>query len=65
MSINLPHVEGTMEKLWRILRSHKTRSTFYTEMTLRKLLSKSKDRVAKEDKSDIVYEIDGSNCQAV
>ena len=65
MSINLPHVEGTNEKLWRILRSHKTRSTFYTEMTLRKLLCKSKDRVAKEDKNDIVYEIDRSNCQAV
>ena len=32
MSINLPCVEGTSEKLWRILRSHKIRSTFYTEI---------------------------------
>ena len=30
MSINLPYVEGTSEKLRRILRSHKIRSTFYT-----------------------------------
>ena len=65
ISINLPYVEGTNEKLRRILRSHKIRSTFYTEMTLRKLLCKLKDRVATEDKNNIVYEIDCSNCQAV
>ena len=65
MSINLLYVEGTSEKLQRILRSHKIRSTFYTEMTLRKLLCKPKDRVATEDKNNIVYEIDCSNCQAV
>ena len=41
ISINLPYVEGTSEKLWRILRSHKIRSTFYTEM-MRKLLCKPK-----------------------
>ena len=46
MSINLPYVEGTSEKLRRILRSHKIRSTFYTENTLCKLLWKPKDRVA-------------------
>ena len=65
MSINLPYVEGTSEKLGHILRSHKTRSTFYTENTLRKLVCKPKDRVATEDKSNIVYEIDCSNCEAV
>ena len=65
MSINLLYVEGTSEKLRRILRSHRIRSTFYTEMTLRKLLSEPKDRVATEDKDNIVYEIDCSNCQAV
>ena len=65
ISINLPYVEGTSEKLRRILRSHKIRSTFYTEMTLRKLLCKPKNRVATEDKNTIVYEIDCSNCQTV
>ena len=65
LSINLPYVEGTSEKLRRILRSHKIRSTFYTEKTLRKLLCKPKDRVATEDKNNIFYEIDCSNCQAV
>ena len=57
MSINLPYVEGTSEKLRRVLRSHKIRSTFYTEMTLRKLLCKPKDRLAAEDKNNITYEI--------
>ena len=65
MSIYLPYVEGTSEKLRRILRSHKIRSTFYTENTLRKLLCKPKDQVATEDKNNIVYEIDCSNCEAV
>ena len=61
MSINLPYVEGTSEKLRRILRSHKIKSTFYTKNTLRKLLCKPKDRVATADKNNIVYEIDCSN----
>ena len=65
MSTNLPYVEGTSEKLRHILRSHKIRSIFYTEKTLRKLLCKPKDRVATEDKNNIVYEIDCSNCEAV
>ena len=65
ININLPYVKGTSEKLRRILRSHKIRSTFYTEMTLHKLFCKPKDRVAIEDKNNIVYEIECINCQAV
>ena len=62
MSINLPYFVGTREK---ILKSHKIRSTFYTESTLQKLLCKLKDGEALEDKNNIVYEIDCSNCEAV
>ena len=58
MSINLLYAERTSEKLRRILRSQKIISTFYIEITLRKLLFKPKDRVATEDKKNIVYEID-------
>ena len=50
ISINLPYVERTSEKLQLIQRSHKIRSTCYTEMTLHELLCKPKDRVATEDK---------------
>ena len=63
--MNLQYVQGTSEKRWRILRSHKIRSTFYTKMKLCKLLCKPKDRVATEDKNNIAYEIDCSNCQTV
>ena len=48
MSINLPHIEGTREKLRGILGSHKVTFTFYTEITLHKLLCKPRDRVATE-----------------
>ena len=65
MSINLPPVEVTREKLWCICRSHKIRSTFFTENTLHKLLCKPKDGVATEIKNNIIYEIDCSNCEAV
>ena len=56
-------LESTNEKLGLILRSHKIRSTFYTESTLCKLLCKLKDRVATEDKNNITYEIGCSNCK--
>ena len=55
MSANLPYIEATSEKLRRILRSHKIRSTFCTENTLRKLLCKPKDRVATEKKKTISF----------
>ena len=52
MNINLPYVEGTSEKIWCLLKSHKIRSTFCTESNLRKLLCEPIDRVATEDCSD-------------
>ena len=54
MSINVPNVKGTNEKLQQILKSHKISFTFYTESALRKILFKPKDRVATEDKDSIL-----------
>ena len=65
MRINLPYVEGNSEKLRRLIRSHKIRSIFYTDKTLGKLLCKPKDWVVTEDKNNIIYQIDSSNCEAV
>ena len=65
MSMSLPYIEGTSEKLRRILKSHKIRFTFYTGSTLCKLLCKAIDWVAKEDTNKIFQEIDCSNCKAV
>ena len=65
MSINLPSVEVISEKLQVILRSHQIGSTLYTESTFSNLLCKPKDWVATENKNNIIYEIDWSNCRAV
>ena len=65
MVINLPFVESTSGKLQRILKSHKIGSTFYTESTFCTLFCKPKDRVATEDKNNVVYEIDCNNWEAV
>ena len=65
MNINLPCVEGSSKKLWRILKSQKIRCTFYSEITLHKNLCKLKDRIATEDQNNIVCKIDCSNCKAV
>ena len=65
MSTNDPYVERSSEKTRRTLRSHKINITFYTKSALRKLLCKPKDRVATEDTSNFVYEINCSNCKAV
>ena len=65
MSIKLLYVEGNNEKLRLILSSQKIRSTFYTESTLRQLLCKLKDRIATEDKNNVFYKIDCSNCEAI
>ena len=65
MSINLPYIESASEKLRRMLRSHKIRSIFYIESTLRELLCKPKDRVATEEKNNIVYDTDCSNCEGL
>ena len=55
MNISLSYVEGTSEKLRRILRSHKVRPTLYTESTLRKLFCKPNDQLATEDKKKRSY----------
>ena len=52
MSLKSPYVEGASEQLQRLLRSRKTRSTFYTESTLRKQLCKPKNWVAAADKKN-------------
>ena len=51
ISISLSKVKGTSGKLQCIMRYQKIRSTLYTGNTLCKLLCKSKDPVAAEDKN--------------
>ena len=58
-------LKALVKNYGHILRSYKTRSTFYIESTLCELICKSKDRVNTENKNNIGYEIDYSNCEAV
>ena len=62
MTISLPCVKGTSEKLQRILRTHKIRATSCIENIFQKLLCKPKDRVATDDKNN---KIDCKNCKAI
>ena len=54
-----------MATLQHTLKSHEIISTFYTKKTLCKLCCKPKGGVPTEDKNNIVYKIDCSNCEAV
>ena len=56
---------GVVQKLWHILKSHKLRSTFYTENTLYYLLCNQNDWVGIEDKNNTVFEIEDNNYKAV
>ena len=54
-SINLPYIQELSEQLKRALNKHNIKATFYTQTTLRSLLSKPKDHIPKEDRNNAVY----------
>ena len=60
-SINLPYIQG----LKRALNKHNIKATFYTQTTLRSLLSKPKDPIPKEDRNNAVYQLNCKDCEAV
>ena len=64
-SINLPYIQGLSEQLKRALDKHNIKATFYTQTTLRSLLSKPKDPIPKEDRNNAVYQLNCKDCEAV
>ena len=54
-SINLPYMQGVSEQLKQALSKHNISATFYTQTTLRNLLSKPKDPIPNEDKNNAVH----------
>ena len=64
-SINLPYIQGLSEQLERALNKHNIEATFYTQTTLRSLLSKPKDHIPKEDRNNAVYQLNFKDCEAV
>ena len=53
------------EQLKRALNKHNMKVTFYTQTTLRSLLSKPKDHIPKEDRNIAVYQMNCKDCKAV
>ena len=47
------------------LNKHNIKATFYTQTTLRSLLSKPKDPIPKEDRNNAVYQLNCKHCEAV
>ena len=65
MSVNITYVEGA-SILRHILRSHKIRSTFYTEKTfLNSFVNLKIKQIQKIKTISFIYEIDCSICEAV
>ena len=62
--ISLPYIPGTSETLRRIFSTHKIKCAFYSKDTLRKHLSKPKDVVPSDQRSNVVYKIPCEDCEA-
>ena len=54
-----------MNRVKRALKKHNVKATFYTQTTLRSLLSKPKDPIPKEDRNNVVYQLNCKDCEAV
>ena len=63
--INLPYIQGASEQLGRIFNKCSIKATFYTPTTLRSLLSKPKDPIPKEDRNNVICQLDCKDCEAV
>ena len=48
-----------------LISKHNIKATLYTQTTLRSLLSKPKDPIPKEDRSNAVYQLNCKDCEAV
>ena len=63
--INLPYIQGASEQLRRTFNRYNIKTTFYTPTILRSLLSKAKNPIPKEDKNNVIYQLDSKDCEAV
>ena len=57
--------KNSSEQLRRTFNKYNIRTTFYTPTTLRSLLSKPKDPIPKEDRNNVIYQLDCKDCEAV
>ena len=58
----LPYIKGLSENLSRIMRNYHVSTSYKPHTTLRRLLVHPKDKIAKDEKCDVVYKIPCHNC---
>ena len=63
--INLPYIQGASEQLRRTFNKYNIKTTFYTSTTLGSLLSKQEDPIPKEDRNNVIYQLNCKDCEAV
>ena len=61
----LPYIEGTTDKLSRILRKHNIFTAFKPHRTFRNILVHPKDKINKEERCGVVYGIPCRNCEFI
>ena len=63
--INLPYIQGPSEQLRKTFNKYNIKTTFYTPATLRSFLSKPIDPIPKEDRNNVIYQLNCKDCEAV
>ena len=63
--INLSYIQGASEQPRRTFNKCNIKTTFYTPTTFRSLLSKPKDPIPKEDRNNVIYQLDCKDSEAV
>ena len=61
----VPYVQGTTEKIIRVLKKHKVSTAVRPYNTLRQFLVHPKDKTSKEDNGELVYQIPCKMCEKV
>ncbi|KAK3753752.1 hypothetical protein QZH41_005243 [Actinostola sp. cb2023] len=59
----IPYVQGTTERIKRVLESHRIEVCVKPLTTLRQILSKPKDPLPKEKKTGVIYSIPCGECE--
>ena len=65
--IGIPYVEGLSEKISGILNSYNINTTFKNDKNLKMIFKSTKDKILKEQSSNIVYSVPckGNDCKAI
>ena len=62
--VSIPYIIGISEKIQRILLNENIKCAFYSDNTIRKFLSKPKDKIPKDCQNNIVYKVPCKDCPA-